>query len=66
MKTKAVVTVELQIEVGDTWSADTSVEQVRKQSKASAEFNLRRMLDASTEPITIIGKLKSTVIMLEE
>ena len=65
MKTRAVVMIKLQIEVGDSWSADTTVDQVRKQSKDSASHTLRKMLEGSTG-VSILGDFKSTVIMLEE
>ena len=65
MKTKAVVIIELQIEVDDTWSADTTVDQVRKQSKVSAMQVLNKMLKG-TVGVNLIGDFNSTIIMLEE
>ena len=64
MITKAMVTVKLQIEVDDTWSSTTTVDQIRKQSKDSAMHILNKMLDQKTG-VSLAG-VKSTVIMLEE
>lgn len=64
MITKAMMTVKLQIEIGDTWSATTTVEQVRKQSKDSAMHILNKMLKGAVG-VSLAG-VKSTVIILEE
>lgn len=64
MITKAMVTVKLQIELDDTWSDATTVDQIRKQSKDSAMNILNKMLDQKIG-VSLAG-VKSTVIMLEE
>ena len=65
MKTKAVVTAKIEIRVNDTWSSSTTLEQAQKQSKASAEQCLRKVLDKAVTDFKIID-FKSTIVILEE
>lgn len=65
MKTKAIVTVKLQIEVQGLWASAATIHQIHKQSKDSAMTDLLKVLK-TTSNIKLIDDMKSSIVMVEE
>ncbi len=65
-KTRARVTVTIEISVPDTWGPECTIKQVHKQAKASAVQIISKFAEASRSKFRIIGEVIPEAIIVEE
>jgi len=66
VRASAQATITLRVECGSAWGPNCTVEQVLDQAAEDALGAVRRMIDASKEPIQIVGQPAITMVLAEE